>query len=229
MWTNARSSSIVSASSKSFAVSGSMVNASRSRRSTLSSMSSGGRSYGSKPRSSPSSRSSPWSTTSIRSASPSTRSTRARPRPLRTTASWPGSPGALRSSASGVPGTKYGSPTRCFPREASSTTTASAVSSDLEETADRESRAGRAEREPGAEHDQDVQAERPRMDVGGARQVDQRHEQLAPEDEQDDRGDRAAEAAEQPFDHERPADEPVRRADELHHLDLAPPRENREP
>ena len=39
----------------------------------------------------------------------------------------------------------------------------------------------------------------------------------------------AAEPAEQPLDHERAADEPVRRADELHHLDLAAPREDREP
>ena len=31
------------------------------------------------------------------------------------------------------------------------------------------------------------------------------------------------------LDHERAAHEPVRRADELHHLDLAPPREDREP
>ena len=39
----------------------------------------------------------------------------------------------------------------------------------------------------------------------------------------------AAEPAEQALDHERAADEPVRRADELHHLDLTPPREDREP
>ena len=38
-----------------------------------------------------------------------------------------------------------------------------------------------------------------------------------------------ADAAEQPLEHERAADEPVRRADELHHLDLASPREDREP
>ncbi len=41
--------------------------------------------------------------------------------------------------------------------------------------------------------------------------------------------ERAGDAAEQPLDHERAAHEPVRRADELHHLDLTPPREDREP
>ena len=38
-----------------------------------------------------------------------------------------------------------------------------------------------------------------------------------------------AEPAEQALDHERTADEPVRRADELHHLDLTASREDREP
>ena len=39
----------------------------------------------------------------------------------------------------------------------------------------------------------------------------------------------ADKAADQPLEHERAADEPVRRADELHHLDLTPPGEDREP
>src|SRR5690349_11064583 len=258
MCTNARSSSTVSASSKSFAVSGSIVKASRSRRSTRPEESIEGGSYGSKPRSSPSSTSRPCSTTSIELAGPSTRSTRARPRPFRTTARSPGPPCVRRSSNNGVPGTKYGSPTRCFPRDASSTTTKASLAmptsgragyarasvgndrsarsnqstpllgSDLEETANRQSGAEGAEREAGAEHDQHMQAEGPGMDVGGVREVDQRHEQLTPEHEQDHRQHRSAEAAEQALDHERPAHEPVRRPDELHHLDLPASREDRE-
>ena len=86
----------------------------------------------------------------------------------------PGSPSVpLRSSSNGVPGTKYGSPTRSLPRDASSTTSGS----DLEETADRQPEPAAPKRQPGAEHDQHVQPERPGVDVGRARQVDQRHEQ----------------------------------------------------
>ena len=47
--------------------------------------------------------------------------------------------------------------------------------------------------------------------------------------EQDDRREGAHQAAEEALDHERPAHEPVGRADELHHLDLPPAREDREP
>src|SRR5690348_4972223 len=226
MCTKARSCSTVSASSKSFAVSGSIVNASRSRRSTRPEGSIDGGSYGSKPRSSPSPTSRPWSTTSIELAGPSTRPTRARPRPLRTTARSPGPPCVRRPRTNGVPGTKYGSPTRCFPREASSTTR---TDSDLEETANRQPGAEGAEGEAGAEHDQDVQAKGPRVDVGSAGQVDLRHEHGPAEDEQDHRQHGPAEPAQQALDHEGPAHEPVRRADELHHLDLPAPREDREP
>ena len=49
------------------------------------------------------------------------------------------------------------------------------------------------------------------------------------EEEQDDGGDRAREPGQQPFEHERPAHVPVRRADELHHLDLASAGMHREP
>ena len=79
------------ASSKSFAVSGSIVNVTRSRRSTRPSSGGAGGSYGSNGRRRPSLLDEqPSSTASIRSAGPSTRSTRARPRPARTTARSPG-------------------------------------------------------------------------------------------------------------------------------------------
>src|SRR5436190_16962893 len=226
MWTNTRSSSSVRASSKSFAVSGSIVNVSSSRRSTRPSSDGSRGSYGSNPPRSPASTSNPSSTFSIAFARPRTRSTFALPRPGLATARSPGcaAPLPCLSSTSGRPGVKYGSPTRSLPRRAISTTTGS----DLEETPDGKAGAERAEQEPRAEHDQHVHPERPRVHVRLAGQVDQRHEQRPPEHEQDDRRDRAAEPAQEPFDHERPTHEPVRRADELHHLDLATTGEDRE-
>ena len=47
--------------------------------------------------------------------------------------------------------------------------------------------------------------------------------------EQQHREEAAEGADDHALDHERPADEPVGRADELHHLDLAPAREERQP
>ncbi len=48
-------------------------------------------------------------------------------------------------------------------------------------------------------------------------------------DRQQQHGEHSAHRADQhALDHERPADEPVRRADELHHLDLAPAGEDRQ-
>ena len=44
------------------------------------------------------------------------------------------------------------------------------------------------------------------------------------DEQQQDRRDRAGQPREHALEHERPADVPVRRADELHHLDLAPAR-----
>src|SRR5919198_3778447 len=118
------------ASSKSFAVSGSIVRASSSRRSTRPSRLGSGGSYGSNGRRSPRSTSTPSSAASIDRAGPSTRSTRARPRPGRATTRSPGpaSPSPFRSRTSGTPGWKNGSPTTSFPRRATSTTTRSVSS-----------------------------------------------------------------------------------------------------
>ena len=128
MWTHARyppsSSRIESASSKSFAVSGSIVNVVSSRRSTRSSMVGDGATYGSKSVRAPTWTSRPSSTASMSFAFPSTRWRRARPRPPPTTARSPGraSRRPFLSTTSGTPGVKYGSPTTSFPRRASSTT-----------------------------------------------------------------------------------------------------------
>ena len=102
-----------SASSKSFAVSGSIVNVGSSRRSTRPSRLGSGGSCGSNSCARPSATSSPSSTFSIRSAGPSPRSTRARPRRCATTARSPGptSPSPFVSRTIGTPGVKYGSPT----------------------------------------------------------------------------------------------------------------------
>src|SRR5438045_4132272 len=227
MWTSTRSSSSVSASSKSFAVSGSIVNVSSSRRSTRPSSEGSLGSYGSNPPRSPASTSSPSSTASIALAGPSTRSSFALPRPGRTTARSPGqaSPLPRLSSTSGTPGVKYGSPTKSLPRRATSTTTGS----DLEETPNRKPGARSAEQQASGKDDQRVQAEGPGVHVGLV-QVDHGAEEKRPsEHEQHDRDDGPGETAEQPFDHERPAHEPVGRADELHHLDLAPPGDDRGP
>src|SRR5215208_2560955 len=106
-------------------------------------------------------------------ALPSTDSSFARPRPGRTTARSPGraSPSPLRSTTSGVPGTKNGSPTTSFPRRVISTTTRSAISGairwrlDLQEPADGEARPGRPEQQPRPEQDQRVQREGEGTDV----------------------------------------------------------------
>ena len=76
-----------------------------------------------------------------------------------------------------------------------------------------------------------VSAERERLHVVGRVDVaeDRGQRDLLAEEEQQHGGDRPDEAAQQPLEHERAADEPVRRADELHHLDLAAAREDREP
>ena len=76
-----------------------------------------------------------------------------------------------------------------------------------------------------------VQANVERVRVARVADVpeDRRQRDLLAEHEQDHRDHRAREPADQPLEHERSAHEPVRRADELHHLDLAPTREDRKP
>src|SRR5262245_38928491 len=100
---------------------------------------------------------------------------------------------------------------------------------DLEEAAEREAGAEGPEEQPCAEERQRVQGERERVDVGAAPDVrqDRRQRDLLAEDEQQHGEEGASEAAEQSLEHERPADEPVRRADELHDLDLPSPGEDR--
>ena len=115
----------LNASSKSFASSGSIVNAKRSRRSVRSgSISSGGGGTGACDRRTPSCQSSPSSTAPTSPGRPSTASTLARPRPRRRTTRSPAdaSPLPLRSTVTGTPPSKNGSPTRSFPRLASSAT-----------------------------------------------------------------------------------------------------------
>src|SRR5829696_3351705 len=116
-----------SASSKSFAVSGSIVKVVRARRSTRPSSDGSGGVCGSNSPREPCSTSSASSTFSIRRADPSARSTRARPRPVRATARSPSSrsPRPFDSRTSGTPGAKNGSPTTSRPRRATSTTTRS--------------------------------------------------------------------------------------------------------
>ena len=67
-----------------------------------------------------------------------------------------------------------------------------------------------------------------RAHVGCLVEVDDRVPADTAEQQQDDRRDRAEQPAEQPFEHERPAHEPVRRTDELHHLDLTASGEDRQ-
>ena len=102
---------------------------------------------------------------------------------------------------------------------------------DLEEAAEREAGAGRAEQEPGARASASAFSANGRAWTSDpplrCGRIDGRATSL-PTHEQDHREERAAEAAEQALEHERPADEPVRRPDELHHLDLTAPREDRE-
>src|SRR5579862_3439015 len=103
--------------------------------------------------------------------------------------------------------------------------------SDLQEPPQGESRADRAEQEAGEDERERVQDERQRVDVARRVQMpkDRRQRDRLADDEQDDGEHRADDALEEPFEHERAADEPVRRTHELHHLDLAPPREDRQP
>ena len=90
----------------------------------------------------------------------------------------------------------------------------------------------RAEQQSRADQNERVEGERERVDVVARIQragVEQRRQRdLLAEDQQDHGADRPGESAEQALEHERPAHEPVRRADELHHLDLTPAREDRE-
>src|SRR6266487_3408385 len=207
------------ASSKSFAVSGSIVNVVRPRRSTRPSSDGSGGEYGSKSARAPVWTSSPSSTASMSPAFPNARSTRARPRPVSATtrSPEPTSPSPLRSSTRGTPGTKYGSPTTSLPRFATSTTTRSASALDLQEAADRQARARRAEREADRNEDERVERERDRVHVAAAvqRPVQERrqNERLA-EDQQYHGAGRTPEATQQSLEHERAAHEPVGRADE---------------
>src|SRR4051794_609743 len=218
------------ASSKSFAVSGSTVYVGRSRRSTRPSSDGSGGACGSNSCRAPRSTSSASSTFSIRSDGPTRRRTFARPRPVTTSTRSPCSTSCspFVSRTTGVPGAKYGSPMTSLPRRETWTIR---VGSDLEEAADRQTRAGSADQEAGAEQDQRDQRERERPHVGARVEVvqDRRQRQLLAEHEQDDRGKRAGEAAQQALEHERAAHEPVGRAHELHHLDLASAREDRQP
>src|ERR1700736_2884756 len=210
------------ASSKSLAVSGSIVNVSKSRRSTRPAIDGSGGSNGSNGSRSPRWTSSPSSTASMSSARPSTYSSFARPRPGRTTARSPSeaSPSPFVSRSNGLSASKYGSPTTSLPRRVSSTTVTETSQprpgSDLEETPQGETRARGAERETGEDERRRVERERPRVHVGARIQSpeDRReHDRLA-QDEQDDGAERADEPAHQTFEHERPAHEPVRGADE---------------
>src|SRR5947199_3779118 len=168
-------------------------------------------------------------------ARPSSRTTRARPRPFRTTTRSPGrmSPLPFRSMGTGTFGTKNGSPTNCLPRLSTSTTWRSFRPSDSEEAADGQAGAGRTEQQAGRDQDHRIQREREGIDVAPGverpRVQERRQRDLLAQDEEDDRSYRPGRPADEPFEHERTAHEPVRRADELHHLDLAPAREDRQP
>src|SRR5262245_36320007 len=198
-----------SASSKSFAVSGSTVKVVNSRRSTRPSRLGSGSENGSNSPRAPCSTSSASSTFSIRLAGPSPRSTRARPRPGRTTARspTPSSPIPFDSSKIGTPGVKNGSPTTSFPRRPTSTTTRSdgseagganadqptsarrARTSDPQEPAERHARAEGAERKAHHEQDQRRERERQCVDVGIAREIDVESgpRDLPPEDQEEHR------------------------------------------
>src|SRR5919197_6195803 len=98
------------------------------------------------------------------------------------------------------------------------------MSLDAEEAPDRETRPGGAEQETGAEQAERVQREGQRVYVGAGVDVAEnpRQRELLAQHEQDNGGYGAREAAEETLEHERPAHEPIGRADELHHLDLTP-------
>ena len=148
------------ASSKSFAVSGSIVYVSSSRRSTRFETSIGRNSCCSNGCRSPRSTSSASSTFSTSSARPRFCSTCARPRPVRTTARSPRSrsPAPFRSRVIGTPGVKYGSPIEQLAAAADLDDERGSARSDLEEAADRQARADRAEAE--AHRDQDQRGQR---------------------------------------------------------------------
>ena len=88
-----------------------------------------------------------------------------------------------------------------------------------------------ADDEADSEEDQRDHREAERLDVVRGVDVaeDRGQRSLLADQEEHDRRERADEPAQQAFDHERAAHEPVRRADELHHLDLASAREDRQP
>src|SRR5829696_760535 len=99
-----------------------------------------------------------------------------------------------------------------------------------QEAAERQAGARCPEQQADAQQDQGVGPERDRLHARAAVEPrdDRRQSDLLAQEEQDDGEQGADKAAEQPLEHERPADEPVRRPDELHHLDLASPGEDRE-
>src|SRR5688572_21524421 len=81
-----------------------------------------------------------------------------------------------------------------------------------------------------ADEDDRDHREAPGLDV--VRALDATHDagqgQLLRQEQEHDRDDRARQAADDALEHEGRADEPVRRADELHHLDLTTAREDGE-
>src|SRR5207253_3036011 len=201
MWTHARkpspSRATEMASSKSFAVSGSIVKVSRSVRSRRAPASGTDGTGGCEPRS-PRSTSRPSSADSMWSAGPRIRSTRARPLLRTTAASWPARapPSVLRSRWIGTPGVKNGSPTSCRPRRASSTTTSSAVL-DAQEAPEGEARPGGAEQQAGPDDDQRVQVEHHRVRVLRVRDVQPGQCDGVAEEEQDEREQGPGEPAEE--------------------------------
>src|SRR5918994_6227551 len=103
--------------------------------------------------------------------------------------------------------------------------------SDPEEAAQRQPRAERADREAAHDEDQRRPRERQRPDVCVILDVseDLRNRDLPADEQEQDGGDRAREPGQEPLEHERAAHIPVGRADELHHLDLAPSRVHGQP
>src|SRR3954470_8930637 len=110
---------------------------------------------------------------------------------------------------------------------------ATSGSLDLEEAAQRQARAHGAQQKTRAEQRECVEREGQRVHVGAFAAADVRQDRRQrdrlPEHEQDHGKRRPDEPADKTLEHEGAADEPVRRADELHHLDLTSSREDREP
>src|SRR4051794_6138506 len=103
--------------------------------------------------------------------------------------------------------------------------------SNAQEAPQRQPAAERGDRHARAQQDQDQQ---PEVDRARRRQqreaVGQRIDERVLPDRQEQHGHRAAEQPDDhPLDHERPTDEPVGRAYQLHHLHLAAAGEDREP